>query len=388
MNTSVGINAIHFYTGNFVFSLQTLAEAKNIDANKYTRGIGQDHMSLSAHDEDVVTLGANAAYPLVKDDNSNISTLLFATETGVDQSKSAGVYVHRLLDLPKTCRIVELKQACYSGTAAVQMACALVARKQNERVLVIMSDIAHYDLNTPAEATQGCGAVAMMITANPRVAEVLPESGLYTEDVMDFWRPNYRKNALVDGKFSAEMYMKSLTHAWDDYVSQTDSGLGDFRHFCYHSPFSRMAFKAHLHLARHCGVKLSGDNISKHIDAGLHYNRTIGNSYTASLYIGLTSLLEHVDGLAGQRIGMFSYGSGCVGEFFALRVVDNYEEHLFKAEHRDMLDARTAIDHSQYLHYCAEPEPTDGEAHEMEMGTTGRFRLAAINAHQREYVIV
>ncbi|MGV2442363.1 hydroxymethylglutaryl-CoA synthase, partial [Bacillus atrophaeus ATCC 9372] len=114
----------------------------------------------------------------------SISTLLFAAESGLDQSKSAGVFAHQLLGLPATCRVVELKQACYSATAAIQMACALVARQPQQRVLVIASDIARYDLDSSGEPTQGCGAVALLIAANPRLVEIEPLSGLHTEDVM------------------------------------------------------------------------------------------------------------------------------------------------------------------------------------------------------------
>ena len=53
---------------------------------------------------------------------NDIEMLLFATESGIDQSKAAGIYVHELLGLPARCRVVELKQACYSGTAALQLA--------------------------------------------------------------------------------------------------------------------------------------------------------------------------------------------------------------------------------------------------------------------------
>lgn len=144
-------------------------------------------MGMAAHDEDIVTMAAEAAYPLVQgDDSAAISSLLFATETGIDQSKAAGIYVHRLLGLSNNCRVVELKQACFSATAALQMACALVARQPEKKVLVIASDIARYELNTPGEATQGCGAVAMLVTANPRLVEIDPEVGNHVEDVMDF----------------------------------------------------------------------------------------------------------------------------------------------------------------------------------------------------------
>lgn len=385
----VGIDQISFYTSNYFLDLRTLAQVQDTDPDKYYQGIGQEKMGMATHDEDIVTMAANAAYPLVKDESASISTLLFATETGIDQSKAAGVYVHRLLGLDSNCRIVELKQACYSATAALQMACALVARQPNKKVLVIASDIARYDLNTPGEATQGCGAVAMMITANPRILSIDPEVGNYTEDVMDFWRPNYRKTALVDGKFSTKIYLKALKKSWEQFREVSPLVFNDFSHFCYHLPFSRMAQKAHQHLAKVNKSELDAAQLEEQIEDTLLYNRIIGNSYTASMYIGLTSLLENSEeDLAGKNIALFSYGSGCVAEFFSGKVVDGYQQWLFKDLHKAMLDKRQEVSYEDYLTLYNAPDPKDGAEHTIPAATSGRFRLAAISHHKREYVAI
>ena len=169
--TKIGIEALSFYVPKRYLDLATLAEHKGIDPAKFALGIGQEKISMPEHDEDIVTLAAEAARPIIDAHGSDdIDTVLFATESGIDQSKSAGIYVHRLLGLPSHCRNVELKQACYSGTAAVQMACGLVARKPDRKVLIIASDVSRYDLDGPAEATQGCGAVAILIAANPSIS--------------------------------------------------------------------------------------------------------------------------------------------------------------------------------------------------------------------------
>ncbi len=385
---SVGIDEISFYTSNYFLDLKTLAQVQGTDPDKYYTGIGQEKMGMAAPDEDVVTMAANAALPLIEGAaRDQISTLMFATETGIDQSKAAGIYVHRLLGLSDNCRVVELKQACYSATAALQMACALVARKPDSKVLVIASDIARYDLDTPGEATQGCGAVAMLVSANPRLVSIDPEVGNYTEDVMDFWRPNYRSTALVDGKYSTKIYLKALKKAWDHFGEQSSLQFGDFGHFCYHLPFSRMALKAHQQLVRHTKAGLSADELEAQINNTLLYNRTIGNSYTASMYIGLTSLLENTEAdLSGTRIGFFSYGSGCVGEFFSGTVVPGYRDSLHLQRHRDMLAARQEISHDEYLQLYRHQVPVDGGEHRFTEGTTGHFRLAGISHHKREYV--
>lgn len=383
----VGIDQISFYTSRYFLDLKTLADKRGTEQEKYYLGIGQEKMAMPAHDEDIVTMAANAAWPLVEGRDESISALLFATETGIDQSKAAGVYVHRLLELGSNCRVVELKHACYSATAAVQMACALVARQPDKKVLVIASDIARYDLDTPGEATQGCGAVAMMISANPRVLEIEPEAGNYTEDVMDFWRPNYRKTALVDGKYSTKIYLKSLKKSWEAFVADSGKAFSDFSHFCYHLPFGRMAQKAHQQLAKLNKSELDAAALERQIADTLVYNRAIGNCYTASLYIGLASLLENNgEDLSGQRIGLFSYGSGCVAEFFSARVVSGYQQALFSAEHQNLLAGRQEISFDEYLTLYHAPDPQNGEVCTLEEDSQGRFRLAAIAHHKREYI--
>ncbi len=385
---SVGIDEISFYTSNYFLDLKHLAETHSIDADKFYQGIGQEKMGMPAPDEDVVTMAANAAFPLIERVGTDaISTVMFATETGIDQSKSAGVYVHRLLGLNANCRVVEMKQACYSATAAIQMACALVARQPEKKVLVIASDVARYDLDTPGEATQGCGAVAMLITANPRLVELDSEVGNYTEDVMDFWRPNYRSTALVDGKYSTKIYLKSLKMAWEHFREVSSLAFTDFQHFCYHLPFTRMAQKAHKHLARVNDSQLTPEELDQQVEDTLLYNRIIGNSYTASMYIGLASLLENCkQNLAGKRIGFFSYGSGCVAEFFSGKIVAGYEKYLHSDKHQTMLEARNAVTYDEYLSLYNDVDPTDGGEHTKAEGTTGRFRLAGISHHKREYI--
>ncbi len=384
----VGIDQISFYTSNYYLDLRTLATAQQTDPDKYYVGIGQEKMGMAAHDEDIVTMAANAAAPLFKDaESKKISTLLFATETGIDQSKSAGVYVHRLLDLDENCRVVELKQACYSATAAVQMACALVARQPNTTVLVIASDIAKYELDTPGEATQGCGAVALLIKANPRILAIDPEVGNYTEDVMDFWRPNYRKTALVDGKFSTKIYLKSLKKSWEHFSQASSLNFSDFSYFCYHLPFSKMAQKAHRHLAKVNKSELDTQVIDNQIQDSLLYNKLTGNSYAAALFIGFTSLIENKsEDLTGKKIGFFSYGSGCVAEFFSGSLVKGYQAHLLTDDHQAMLNSRVEIDYKRYLELYNTPDPQNGEEVVIPADTTGRFRLSAINAHKREYI--
>lgn len=381
--TKTGIESLSFYIPEHYLDLATLAERHNIDPAKFSRGIGQEKISIPQHDEDVVTLAAEAARPVVEAcGKEGIDTLLFATETGIDQSKSAGLYVHQLLGLPQQCRNVELKQACYSATAAIQMACGYVARKPDRKVLVIASDVSRYDLDSSAEATQGCGAVAMMISADPKVMEIDATSGVYSEDIMDFWRPNYRKTPLVDGKYSAMKYLHALAHAWEDYQKNGGRAYDEFARFCYHLPFSRMGDKAHRHLASLNEAKADVEKSSP----GMVYNRQVGNCYAASLYLSLVSTLENGDeDLTDKAIGLFSYGSGAVAEFFAGVVQSGYQEHLFTDYHENLLANRKALTYDDYLTLWHAPDPQDGSELVIPQAARGQYRLARIHEHKRHY---
>lgn len=379
----IGIEHISFYIPRQYLHLATLAEHHGTDPEKFSRGIGQDKIAVPSHDEDVVTMAAEAASPLIEACGvEGIDTLLFATESGIDQAKSAGLYVHRLLNLPNQCRNVELKQACYSATAALQMACGYVARKPDRKVLIIASDVARYDLDSSGEATQGAGAVAMLISANPKIMEVEATSGCYSEDIMDFWRPNYRKTPLLDGKYSALKYLHSLAHAWNDYQANGGREFSEFAQFCYHLPFTRMGVKAHRHLATLNKAQID-ENLIK---PGMVYNRQIGNCYSAALYLSLISMLENYEGdLSGKPVALFSYGSGATAEFFSGVVQAGYRDHLFTNHHRTLIAERTALNYTDYLDYWNVPDPQDGIEIVMEKAARGRYRLTKIHEHKRHY---
>jgi hydroxymethylglutaryl-CoA synthase len=253
-------------------------------------------------------------------------------------------------------------------------------------VLVIAADVARYELASPGEPTQGCGAVAMMVTANPRLLALDPETGLYTSDVMDFWRPNYRDQALVDGKYSTRIYLQALQECWKQYRDLSGRGFADLHRFCYHLPFTRMAEKAHERLGKDSGVELTEAQLAEQIGETLTYNRITGNSYTASLYVGLSCLLDtSVSDLTGRRIGLFSYGSGCVAEYFSGVVQPGYRANLFTEGHRRMLDGRTELTYRQYEDIYNLAFPTDGGRHTFSRYRTGPYRLAGVNQHKRLY---
>lgn len=385
---NIGIDAISFFTSNQHIDLAEIATHNHLPADKYYRALGQYQMSVPAIDEDIITLAANAAIRIVNEDNRHtITHVFFGTESGIDQSKSAATYIHGLLQLPSTCRAVEIKQACYGATASIQFALALIARDPSQKILVLASDIARYGLGTEGESSQGCGAVALLLSANPRILSISPETGFYTQDIMDFWRPNYRDEALVEGLYSSRMYLQCLEKCWQSYSEKAKRPFSDYTQFCYHTPVAKLAEKAHKLLCKLNGEIISDEMAEKKLSTSLKYGRTVGNTYTASLYVALTSLLDNTsEDLSEQRVGLFSYGSGCVAEYFSGVFVKNYQQHLFTAQHQKILTDRMTLNYEQYAQaYSAYHLPTDGSSLTLSKQQKGIFRLAGIENHKRIY---
>jgi hydroxymethylglutaryl-CoA synthase len=385
---NVGIDRLSFYAPAYFLDLHKLAAVRGVDKDKFVLGLGQERMAVPPPDEDVVTMAAGAAKPILDADGADtLGLLVFGTETGVDQSKAAAMFVHGLLELPPACRCVEMKEACYAATAGLQLACAWVAAHPDRSAIVLGADIARYDLRSPGEPTQGAGAIAMRVTANPRLLAIDPEQGVHAEDVMDFWRPNYREEALVDGQYSTRVYLASLVTAWERYRAASGRGLDAFRRQCYHLPFTRIAEKAQARLHRAAGLPAPGsEDLQRIVGESLGYNRITGNTYAASLYEGLACLFDTCgEELGGSRIGLYSYGSGCMAEFFSGVVQPGYRDALFTARHRAMFEARTELDYQPYEDIFQLALPKDGGEHAFAQYRTGPFRFAGMSQHKRIY---
>lgn len=386
----VGIDAASFYTPRYFLDLKTLAKARGVETDKFYQGLGQRKMAVCPPGEDIVTMSANAGQKALSYVNTDdVELLLFATESGVDQSKAAGIFVHELLGLPSRCRVIELKQACYSGTAALRLALPYIMARPQAKVLLIAADVAKYGLNTTGESSQGGGAVAMVLSVNPRLLAVDQEAGFVVEDVMDFWRPNYRETALVEGKFSCDMYFKLLHETWLQYQATTGRRFDNHCRICYHVPIPRLAEKAHLKLARWSGVHASDESLLEQVEPSLHYARQAGNCYAASLFLSLISLLENATfNLGGERIGFYSYGSGAMAEFFSGTVQTTYKQVLPTAYHHSLISERFELDQQEYENFFNFRYPEDGSRFITPCYQTGHFRLTKVDQHKRIYEAV
>jgi len=77
----------------------------------------------------------------------------------------------------------------------------------------------------------------------------------------------------------------------------------------------------------------------------------LGNSYCASIYTGLISLIDSKgDELVGKRIGMFSYGSGMASTFFTIFVKSSVLVIKGKCNIVKKLQNRTFVDPKIFTH--------------------------------------
>jgi hydroxymethylglutaryl-CoA synthase len=330
--THVGIDAIGIAVPQGYLELADLAEARGVPPSKYVEGLGVRRMAVAAPWEDPVALAVNAARRLFASsgaDPEQVGLCVVGTETAVDHSKPIAAWLHRLAGLPQRTRSYEAKHACFGGTAGLLTAMdwILSGSARGRTALVVCTDIARYPVRTAGEPTQGAGAVAMLVSARPRLLTLEPGvSGSYTSEVNDFWRPLDRKDAVVDGHHSVDCYLDALAGAygaWTEACAAADVH-GDLARRVYHVPYGKMARKAHRHSRMIDGLAEADADatFASEVASSLALPAEVGNIYTGSLYLALASLLHHdANAIERQRIGLFSYGSGCVAEYFAGRVV-------------------------------------------------------------------
>ncbi len=409
---SVGIDAMAFHGPECFVEMADLALARGVDPAKYVKGLGQRQMAVASPCEDTVTMAASAGAKALAQfniDPADIGTLIVGTETGVDHSKPAAVYVHELLGLANNCRTFETKHACYGAMAGLTSAMDWInaGRARGKKALIIASDIARYGLGTPGEPTQGAGAVAMVIAKAPRLLALDSEVfGDYTRQVMDFWRPLYSKHAFADGHYSIECYLDALAACWDDAHGKTgiaaNHRLPALDACFYHVPFTRMAAKAHTrHWEAELGRKLGADDAEHHMKIADSYqvqvapwlglNSVVGNIYTGSLFLAVMDYLRQLspDGEQARTISLFSYGSGCGAALCFADVVAGAADWAGALDPQPELDQRRRMDIGQYEHLVRAGEEADANgtdvANPKRWGLTGDILFTGTVDHQRCY---
>ncbi|GAB1607200.1 hydroxymethylglutaryl-CoA synthase 1-like [Argonauta hians] len=262
---------------------------------------------------------------------------------------------------------VDHTNACYGGTAALFNAVDWVESSSwdGRYAVVVAGDIAVYASGN-ARSTGGAGAIAMLIGPNAPLVLDQRVRASHMQHVYDFYKPDMLSEyPTVDGKLSLQCYQHSLDMCYKEYTRKVQlANITDHftvtsaDGFVFHSPFCKLVQKSLARLVLNDflrdpnpdynglykgledlrSVDLESTYFNKSVESrfmkssealflqktkpSLYLANRIGNMYTPSVYSCLMSYImnQPLDQLPGQRIVLFSYGSGLASSMFSLRI--------------------------------------------------------------------
>ncbi|MCX5214360.1 hydroxymethylglutaryl-CoA synthase family protein [Kitasatospora sp. NBC_00240] len=366
--TTVGIEAMNVFAGTCQVNVEKLAIHRGLDTARFDNLLMKEK-TVALPYEDPVTFGVNAAKPIIDamspEERDRIELVITATESAFDFGKSMSTYFHSLLGLNRNCRLFEIKNACYSGVAALQMAANFILSQTSPgaKALVIATDITRFMVAEGgdalsedwsfAEPSGGAGAVAMLISDIPDVFQIdVGASGYYGHEVMDTCRPLADSEA-GNAELSLLTYLDCCENAFLEYqrrVGDVDF-VDSFGYLAFHTPFGGMIKGAHRNLmrkfvkARPAAIE---EDFRRRMHPGLTYCQRVGNVMGATTMLSLASTIDNADLSSPQRVGVFSYGSGCCSEFFSGVVRQESQDHVRRFEIEKHLDKRYELSMPEY----------------------------------------
>ena len=361
---AAGIDDISIYIPRLYLDAGDFAKARGLDPEKLERGLGIGQMAIVDTNQDPACLAANACLKVMQKNKltpDKIGRLYVATESSFDESKAMNSYVIGMLeqvygeDTFGHCGGIECKFACVSGSYALYDNTNWIraGEAEDKYALVVVSDIAKYDLGSSGEVTQGAGAIAMLLNDKPRLLSFDPKvTATSIKNEYDFYRPFGKETPIVHGQYSNLLYLIQVKNALIDYkrkvkktglikLKEGETILDHIDYLNMHLPYSNMGKKALAYLVRHewralprwekiieeIGMEepipkdprgtiesvlqdaefMTKDhqftklftNTEKYVElyesklaSSLIASKMIGNLYTASLYLGFRSSLE------------------------------------------------------------------------------------------------
>ena len=385
-----GIDAIAFDIAKIHLSINSLAKARNIDPEKLEKGLGLLKMTLPDAHQDTVVFGANALTKLILNSNVNledIARIYVGTESAIDSSKPIASFLVALMEQKfgentlSECDVVDFTFACIGGVDAMQNCIDFVRLNPTKKAIVVTTDIAKYDLNSTGEYTQGAGAVALLITQNPRIIAFENIWATSTKGVFDFFKPYrtlsketitgninnenwfdnleaeieiHKDQPVFEGQYSNQCYMDRTRNAYFSFKKNTNSSTSiyaSWKSIIMHLPYSfqgrRMLTEIYA-LDHENQIILGNEDTSeyqnklKEISKSDEYRNfvteklqpaeiassLIGNLYTGSIFMGFLSTLAHfydakID-VSNEKFGFLAYGSGSKSKVFEGTIQPNW----------------------------------------------------------------
>ena len=363
-----GIEAMNVFAGTAFLDVEKLAKHRKLDTSRF-KNLLMKEKTVALPYEDPVTFGVNAAKPIIDslspEEKDRIELVISCTESSFDFGKSMSTYFHEILGLNRNCRLFELKNACYSGVAGFQMAINFILSQTSPgaKALVIATDVSRFMIEEGgdaltmewsfAEPSGGAGAVAMLVSEKPYVFQVdIGANGYYGYQVMDTCRPTTDGEA-GDSDLSLLSYLDCCENAFYEYKKRVPEAdyAKTFSYLAFHTPFGGMVKGAHRNLMRKT-VKAKTQDIDvdfeNRVVPGLIYCQRIGNIMGATAMMSLASTIENGSFNEPQRIGCFSYGSGCCSEFFSGIVNKESQKNIQKFGIKEQFDKRYELQMDEY----------------------------------------
>ncbi len=399
----VGIDSITFDLPKIHLPIKVLAENRSIEPEKLVKGLGLHKMSFPDVHQDVVTFAANAVYKLIQQENLNpkdIARIYVGTESAVDSSKPIASYITALLEQQfgegsfNYCDTLDMTFACIGAVDALQINLDFIRLNPTKKAIVVATDNAKYDLNSTGEYTQGAGAIAMLVTANPRVLAFSQEVGVSAQGVFDFFKPRryfskeeilntnenpewfgileneitfYKEQPVFDGQYSNQCYINRTSDAYFKYkeISNQNGKLYEsWENILMHLPYCFQARRTFVEIfAKENNLTEDIKTISKTPEYLEFVNQTIfpseiasgqvGNMYTGSIFLGMLSTLcfhlQQNTNLTNKKFGFIAYGSGSKSKVFEAEVQENWKSVIEKTQLFETLNNSTEIDFGTYI---------------------------------------
>jgi hydroxymethylglutaryl-CoA synthase len=271
---AAGMDDIAIYIPRLYIDAEDFAKARGLDPIKLQKGLGVSQMAIVDANQDPAILAANACLKIMQKNKlspEDIGRLYVSTESSFDESKAMNSYVIGMLEQVygqgafEHCGGIETKFACVSGSYALYDNTNWIraGEAEGKYALVVVSDIAKYDIGSSGEMTQGAGAVVMLLNDNPRLLAFDPRvTATSIKDEYDFYRPFGKETPIVHGQYSNMLYMIQVRKALEAYkkkiistgLVKLESGETILDHMDYinmHLPYSNMGKKALAYLVRH-----------------------------------------------------------------------------------------------------------------------------------------
>lgn len=315
-------------------------------ARVWTGGLGGSPVkekAVAGLDEDVITMSIEAARNAVRRagiDPQAIRAVWVGSESHPYAVKPSSTIVAEAIGVSPSVQAADWEFACKAGTEAVQAAIGLIGSGMGSYAMSIGMDTAQGRPGDALEYTAASGGAAFLLGPANEACAVYQGSYSYVTDTPDFWRRADQPYPSHGDRFTGEpAYFEHTLSASEALMQMMGTTATDYTHAVFHQPNVKFPSRA----AKMLGFK------PEQIKSGLLVDR-IGNTYSGSCMIGLTSILDIAQ--PGDRILMVSYGSGAGSDAFDLVVT----EHIKNVQHRsttteEYIRRRTEIDYATYARY-------------------------------------